>query len=147
MKTIEQKLVLFLADPKISDSEFSELARALESPRVQRLLAAAWEIRKQLDRDSRDYPSTESRDPDERALREIERLLLVEARIPKGVAVRMLAEKLEYQKPLPSRFSFHGAVLDFIHGFDASRVLSAAQRIRNEHVHERPSHTWPLGES
>ncbi len=147
MKKIEQRLILFLSDPSVTDSEFSELAHALESSRVQRFLSTAWEIRKQLERDSRELPSPQDRSPDEMALREIERMLLIESRIPKGVAVRMLADKLNYNKPLPSRFSFHGAVLSFMREFDPSKVLSAAHQLRNQYVHQRPDHTWPLGES
>ncbi len=147
MKKIEQRFVLFLSDPNISDSEFSDLARALESSHVTRLLETAWDIRKQLDRDSRDLLSSKDRSPAEMALREIERMLLVESGIPKGVAIRMLSDKLGYEKPLPSRASFHSAVLTFLRDFDPSKVLSVAHQLRNQYAHEKPSHDWPLGES
>src|SRR5687768_4063567 len=133
MRKNEKRIVAFLVDPEKTDSDFDEIASLLSSSRVGMFLELAWNIRRQLDRG---HPGNDRGFTLEgEVYRKVAELLLEDSRLPKGKAIDLLLKELRYPKPLPERVSFRRAIGILLKDVDGSRLVSAAQRIRNNVLH------------
>lgn len=129
MNKFERKLVLLLADPDLSDVQFHEAARLLSSPRIDRCIESAYELRKHMQHLFR------TNGVDEHTAEVISRIqqLLEDVGISKTHAIREIARELDYH--LPSRSSFENGISRLIRATDPRTVLSAAERMRNRVAH------------
>jgi hypothetical protein len=149
MKHIQKKRILLLADPTISDQEFSNLARWLTLTGIEECLRAAREIRRHLNASllsGQDTPRLPDPQLDEvrKVLNDLERLLLAEANLSVKEALEQLANVLGYNRSLGERISFDRGTRFLIKKFGGSSVLAAPHEIRNESVHSVLHRDWPL---
>jgi hypothetical protein len=151
VKLLRQKLVLLLADPSIPRSDLATFYRWLENGGISACIAQAEEIRTIL---SEPLPTSTGDKSVEvppvtvhaELIETITRLLIDEAHLRRRPALEELAHRLDYRERLPDRISFDKGIARLIASAGGSRVLSAAQQIRNAVVHHADSLAWPLRE-
>ena len=137
MKTFEQKLVMILADPQLSDAQFRDAARLLSSEGVHRAIRAAEELRSHMRRLFRNSGTDEG---DDELYERLKKLLLTERRMKSIDALRALARELEFVDQFPAKCTFRKGLKRLLKSADASALLGAAERISDQ----KTEHGWPL---
>lgn len=153
MKHLRQKFVLLLADPETNRSDLLSFCEWLRKGGLRTCVAQAEKIRALLSQ-----PGGEASDKslermsDEASARYVEvvdsitRLLIGEAKLRRREALLLLAERLGYRRGFSARISFDRGLLRLLTFANPPTVLSAAQKIRNEVVHDHGALPWPLRE-
>lgn len=153
-KNAKKKLILFLADPALSDDDFATLAHLLEAGDTEEITHAAWQVRKllrNLDQGSRsqiDKPITSqtlpSNSEEDKVVDEIGRLLLMDQGLSVKEALELLSILSGARESLDPRTSFRRGVERLYNKVGGSRLLSAAHQLRNQSLHGQDSLDWPL---
>lgn len=140
MKNFEQKLVLMLADPHLSDTQFRDAARFLTGHRLHRAIGAADELRRHM----RHLFRNGGDDVGDEIYDRVKEILLTQGGLSASQALRFLARELELKERFPTKMSFRAGLLRLLKNSDPSAVLSAAERIRPRIVGNADEHAWPL---
>jgi hypothetical protein len=141
MKTFEQKLVMLLSDPQLTDAQFRDAARLLTGERLYRTIRAAEELRSHMRHLFRN--GREEEVDDDLYLR-LKSLLLTESGMKPIDALRALARELDLNEQFPAKSSFRKGLARLLQSGDGSALLSAAERIRERASEETTEHAWPL---
>jgi hypothetical protein len=139
MKTFEQRLVMILADPDLSDSQFRAAAHFLASGRIHRVIRAAEELRSHLRHLFRGED-----DMDSEFYERLKGILLRDANMKSTDALRALARELDFDRPFPAKGSFRHGLAHLLENGSTSALLSAAERIRERRSNSKSEHGWPL---
>jgi len=144
---VQQKLVLFFADPQISDAEFASFKLWLATSGLSTILGDAEEIRAVL----RSYqPITKTRERRKESpiggnfVSEISQLLRADAGLTASEALRRLQETIAWEGKLPDKKSFAEGVTRLGEILGQSAVLSAAHQLKNSLAHNDSGLAWPL---
>src|SRR5947207_2280877 len=116
MKKNEKRLISFLTNPELSDSDFREIAMLVTSRDIRRYLDFAWSLRRQLD--SGGYPDEHSPSFEDEVYRKVSQILLEQARLRKGKAIQFLLRELDYNRKIPARSSFRRVIAMLLEGID-----------------------------
>ena len=141
MNKIETKLLLCLADPELTDSEFKQFIDLLYRRDFRELISAADHLR-HVGRDILKQISR-SRLPDG-FVKHIQEILLKEGRMKPSDAVRSLLMELRAE-PIPSRKWTIRSGLEFALQFASeTEILAAAQRALAKRSSTGNKHAWSL---
>lgn len=147
MNRFQKQLIITLADPAFSDGDFRLLRVWLMGGGIDDALREAERIRKQLSNGSASSIGRRAQvgeTVDQQLAIDVERLLLAESRLSATAAIQALASMLgSPASAVTGKRSFKDKVGALGRRHGPSRVLSAAQRIRNSRVHV-PKSEWPL---
>lgn len=157
MSRFEERLVWFLADPSVASTEFDAVAEWLCQGGIDKVIRRASAIRKSAHKIARKHVSRrssrasvrEQASADDPVVSTLERLLLHESNLTVRRALSSLSDGLNARRPMPAKMSFAAGVKRLLAEFDASTVVSTAQRLRNSIVHQTPNvpdMSWPLHE-
>lgn len=139
MKNFEQKLVMLLADPQISDAQFHEAARFLSGGHLYRAIRAAEELRSHM----RHLFRAED-EVDDELYSQLREVLLAKSKMKPADALRALAQELDLNERFPSKSSFRQGLTRLLKSGSGSALLSAAERIRERVSNGVGEHAWPL---
>lgn len=155
MNKIKQTLIYFLSNPTISEKDFIELFKYLENGGFEEIAVKVKEIRK-ITKTETDFgpilftsnfsknENPESYSFDNDRLKEIERLLFIEANLSKKEAMKLLAKYLKIQFNQNQHIGFNKWVEKISKQLSWSEILHVAHLIRNEKVHDENNNPWPL---
>lgn len=139
MKTIEQKLVMLLADPQLSESQFRDAAHFLSSGHLYRVIQSAEELRRHMRHLFRGEEDINSE-----LYERLKEILLRDAKLKSADALRALARELDFDERFPVKGSFRQGLVHLLKNGDGSALLSAAERIRHRVANGASEHGWPL---
>ena len=141
MNKIETKLLLFLSNPELTDSDFDQLVELLYRRDFKELLSAADHLR-HVSRDMlRD--TAQSRVPDE-LVKHIQTMLIKDGGMSPTSAVRQLLAELR-DEPFPIRKWTIRSGLEFALRFASeSEIVTAAQRVLAKKSAGANKHAWTL---
>ena len=142
MNKLEKKLIAYLIDPDLTDTQFREAAHTLTSGKLHRVIDAAWELRRHM----RHLLGGDSESPlDEELYDRISALLLREAEMKVPQALDALALELGREERFPAKSSLRGGLIQLLrHGAEPSELLSAASRTKEKKSGLRSKSDWPL---
>lgn len=149
MSDIRERLVWFLSDPTISDSELRLLERWLRAGGIDECLEEVWESREAIRMERRRMrrpPAVRHADSRDESpiVVEVSRLLRSEAKLTAKDATAALLRTLGGERRLPNKIAFSEAIQRLADDVGPSVLLSAANQIRNEYVHALPRSQWRL---
>ena len=147
MANIENKLILFLADPQFSKEELKKLQNSLSNKGVDTIFKKARRIKAILSDESQ-MNSNDSFDLnlsqyEIKVLKEVDLLLRKEAKMTVKESISALSEILNIFPP-SSKKSFQDQILYMIDKKDGSEVINAAHKVRNLEIHNTKGSHWPL---
>lgn len=141
MNKIETKLLLCLADPELTDSDFKQLVDMLYRREFKDLISAADHVR----RVSRDCLKAIPRShiPDE-FVKHVQMLLIDQGEMSPSAAVRSLLSELR-DEPVPAQKWTMRAGLEYARKFASEAdIVAAAQRVLAKHSPSSHKHAWSL---
>lgn len=141
MKNFEQKLVLLLADPQLSDTQFRDAARFLTGHRLHRAISAADELRRHM---RHLFKNSSGDQIDDEVYDRVKEAVITHAKLSPSEALRALASELELKERFPAKYSLRKGLVRLLKSTDASALLSAAERVRQRLVGAPNEHGWPL---
>lgn len=154
MKSAETKLVLFLADPELSEKDFARLAHLFGSSELSRCLSAAAYLRKQsrpaaehIKRMQREVTREfEDRGADPEFLKDVSRLLS-KTKLGPAETMRRLSEELGIDIDGSKPKTLRAGITRLLEVADMKQIWAAAERIKEKAVSGPPKHAWPLSGS
>ena len=143
MNNAESKFILFLSDSSLSDREFRDIMRLMDSGRAHRSMMAAKHLRDTRRQVLSDFTSS---DIDDEVYRRTRELLVEDLGMPSGKALMALAIELGEDPDIiqSSKLSFREGLKRLSIDQDGSTVLSAAQRVANRFRDPSKRHDWGL---
>lgn len=147
MANIENKLILFLADPQFTKEELNKLHKSLSSGNVDIFFKKVRKITAIIADDSRNYNNSHIdnnlTDFERKILDEVTLLLRKEAGMTVKSAINSLVNILNTIPPSPKK-SFKEQILLLVKNKGGSEVINAAYKIRNLESHNNSNSHWPL---
>ena len=150
MKSVESRLILFLADQELSDAEFERLVELLHSSQLSRCISAASHLRQgthsaaeHIKRLRRESLRNFDKRVDSGFLKELS-LLLQDMKLSPTEAVRFIAEELGLDQESPQPRSFRGGIARLLDSVDMDAIWSAAQRLKAKAATRSHKNPWPL---
>jgi len=142
---LTHRLVLTLSEPSMSDSDFSKFSNWLRNGGLDQCISAAELVRQELKAVRMPSDRSDPIEPvSEQVTQAVKRLLCVESRIEPRDAVKQLIRRLGTSQGPSMLAPFSSAISKLVDQHGGSAVLSAAQQIRNEIVHQQRGSNWPL---
>ena len=152
MKSSYQQICTLLAASGFRDRDIADFTQTLFEVGPQAFAQDVLSLRHAIPEMGRDIPyDTPSRiqaEPSSEISERIERLLILEAGLPKAAAIEVLSSELKERYPnniIPSesRKGFHAWIHRLTNAIPEKQLLHLATSIRNRYVRERPS-DWRL---
>lgn len=152
MKSAESKLVLFLASPEISESEFDRIAQLFDTRELSKFVSAAAYLRNES-RSARDYIKRREREVlhgfntpqvEPAFFKEVSQLLST-TELTAAEAIRRIAQELRLDVQIPRTRSLRSGLIHLLGFADIHEVWAAIQRVVAKSKRaSNPKQPWPL---
>lgn len=150
MANIEQKFVLFLADPQFSKDELNKFKKTLSGKKISNLFQKANKIKKILAEDPEYYQEPLQIDKlsafEKKIFMEVDSILRKELHLNVKNIINLLSLELNINIPASKR-SFKDAILFLIEHKDGSQIINAVHKIRKSMINNDMNNDWPLLDS